>query len=525
MASPGKYGDLVITPDPPTGSVSKNAAFQQALAKLPAWKKYATVVLQAAERYSIDPVVMLAFFATENASANPSASSSVGAKGLAQIYDKRASAENAAGEPFPKIKVNGKLVDPNNLTDEAKSNPVFAINYLAWRVGGVLQTNGGDVRAAYSQYNPGYYEQGNKNGPDAFLDGIPGYTSSTPLSPEQKAEKDLTEARAKLALKDPYVTTSGKLVYAATPPDDAIRSTSGDGMRYSEFQTYKQRYADTYFSYLGREPTDAEIADAASNGLSIGGIQKKLAQQPEFTQGPLYQERAGNYVAWYKEMYGEKARPDTKLLADAVAKGLTQTAFQQGLKSRPDYNTSAAYQKDAAAYTGIARSIYGPRYTPPRKVIADAVSQGLTQDQFKDVLRQSPDYENSNEFKQMYSGLYGTFSQIYGRPDDQGKLVVKEAAKNGWDAETFGQYLRSQDAYTQSPEYQTKALAFLDAMGLVTGGTPVLREQVAPKNPEKPQAGPNDPSVGPPAPGVKRKPGKSLVAGFASDRSGVKLYG
>src|SRR5581483_9533342 len=53
------------------------------------------------------------------------------------------------------------------------------------------------------------------------------------------------------------------------------------------------------------------------------------------------------------------------------------------------------------------------------------------------------------------------------------QLEIHQAALAGWDTNQFAQYLRSQPTYSQGTEAQSKALSFMQALGLITGGTPV----------------------------------------------------
>jgi hypothetical protein len=74
-----------------------------------------------------------------------------------------------------------------------------------------------------------------------------------------------------------------------------------------------------------------------------------------------------------------------------------------------------------------------------------------------------------------------------GVPDGTAQMTIAQATAAGWKADQYAAWLRSQPTYTQSPEYQTKALTFLGSLGLITGQNPVLKKGTTPasQNPNK----------------------------------------
>lgn len=306
----------------------------------------------------------------------------------------------------------------------------------------------GDASKAAANYVGDFARwSGNTDNPSAALGyvngilrnvGVPaGFLASTPgaSSTEAKVTAEGAATALKATRNNPWVTASGKLVYGATAPDDVLPSQSffGQGMLLSEFNQAAAQKANLYRSYTGKEPTVKDLAPymSGANGkpITYNGMMADLAARPSFMSSPTWKSEAPKYALATHDVMGQNAKPDLALVKQAIVNGW------------------------------------------------DA-------DVFKDKLRSMPSYEKSDEFQKQAAGLSAQYQQIYGTPDENAQQVVHAAVKNGWDPTQFAQYLRAQPAYTQSNEYQQKAISLMSALGLVTGGTPVLRPGVGAANPQ-----------------------------------------
>ncbi len=107
-----------------------------------------------------------------------------------------------------------------------------------------------------------------------------------------------------------------------------------------------------------------------------------------------------------------------------------------------------------------------------RKAIVNGWSIGA----FQQALRNNGMYEHSNEFQNNFGVLQSSYTNIMGQATPESNKVVTRAAKLGWTQPIFESWLRRQDVYKYSPEYQSKAVGFLDAMGMFIGARAQLSE-------------------------------------------------
>jgi hypothetical protein len=71
--------------------------------------------------------------------------------------------------------------------------------------------------------------------------------------------------------------------------------------------------------------------------------------------------------------------------------------------------------------------------------------------------------------------MQSAYEQIYGKADPGAHTgMINETHVAGWTPDEFQSWLRSQDAYKQTPEYQSKSVSFLTQLGLITGAQATL---------------------------------------------------
>ena len=209
----------------------------------------------------------------------------------------------------------------------------------------------------------------------------------------------------------------GKLV-TAKDPRNAVK-VFGQPLTRSQFLREQSQVNDLYLSFTGKKATAQQVAHILTSGMSSYQIKVQLSKTKGFIGSPVWRQNAPGYQSVWDQMYGPEGRPDDKEIRYAIVNNLGGEGFAQRLRQRPDY-------------------------------------------------------VKSNEFKQNEATLSTVYTRIYGVPGADGENVVKTATINGWNQDQFASYLRAQPQYTNSEEFQSKALNFATALGMVAGGLPTM---------------------------------------------------
>jgi hypothetical protein len=392
-SKPPGFGAPPPPPSKPGGGIGgKLDAMLKQLA--PAWVKYEPALLKWSAVYKMDPLQLAAVLAgIENTSADPTARSSAGAVGLAQIKDKSVN---------PNLNPNAIWDGPGVLTDAWKENPNNAIKYAAWRLSYAVSSNAGDINAAYQTYNPGYTGKQ----PASLLPK--GYTptsgSGTQPTPVETAGTKVAGAAAVkgLATSQWAVFRNGKVKFVTTR--DRYDSATGQALSSAPKDTLKvfgqplsssaflQQYAsisDDYLAYTNKRPSFAQAAQV---------IKSRHVAVPVAAAS-----RAGARLHRVAGVEAERAR-----LHGGLASGLRcrTRAGQRGGQERG---------REQCRLVGV-------RGRAPA----------------------AADYSNSSEYKSSYAANANVFAQIYGQPQDADHATIDGAVKNGYDANQFATYLRQQ---------------------------------------------------------------------------------
>lgn len=422
-----------------------------------ALKPYAGQIWAWATNYGgITPTQLAAVLLFESGG-NPAAKSSVGALGLAQIYDTKANPKNAAGVPF----FRGNL----NISEADKKNPAFAIQYAAWRLSGAT-TKYGSVDAAYLQdYNPKY--AGSATPISSLLPK--GYVGTPDQTATQSATSSVATTAATASLKAQtfekwaVIDPKGHIGFAtirdpSKPPKNALLY-GGTPLTQSSFnQVWKQTYQDTFAAYTGRQANGKEIQSILARAPSIYTLSNQLAGTKDFVKSPVFKQHAPGLISYARTILGESWKPSGGIIRQAIAQNWDQATFYAHLKQAPAY-------------------LKGPEF------------------QTNKVQNQA------------------AFEAIYGKPDANTSKLISEVTLQGWTPQEFQSWLRGQDAYKHSAEYQSKQLSFLSAMGLITGRQPTA--SAAPPNTGSPNmvTGPNSARI--PGQGSLQQAGTGLVVNGA----------
>lgn len=285
------------------------------------------------------------------------------------------------------------------------------IQYIAWRMSGAMVQSQGNIDAAYQQVT----------GTAANISGaLPkGYVALPGATTTQTVTKSLDTTTLKKATTDPWVVeTNGKLTlnYSSTPPKGTVKY-GGTPLTQSEFnQVWKQTYSDTFQAYTGHTATAKQIVQILSNAPSVYALSNTLASETGFNKSPVYKQHA------------------------------------PGLQ-------------------GIAAQILGTNAKLPAGLIATAISQNWDQATFEQHLRTLPEYRQGPEFQTNLSQNEAAFTQIYGTADPAVKADLANKTAAGWTPDELQTWLRQQDSYKFTPEYQSKMVSLMgpQGLGLITG--------------------------------------------------------
>lgn len=278
-----------------------------------------------------------------------------------------------------------------------------------------------------------------------------------PKTPQQQAQRNVQVASATQALTDPFVGIDrhGRLV-AVKNPAHAVK-VFGQPLTRSQFLREQSQVNDLYLSFTGKKATPKQVAHILTSGMSTYQVKSQLSKTKAFIGSPVWRQNAPGYQSVWDTMYGPGKNPDNKEIRYAIVNNLGGEGFAQRLRQRTDYVTS-------------------------------------------------------NEFKGNEATLSAVYSRIYGLPGANGEAVVKTAVLNGWNQDQFASYLRAQPQYTNSEEFQTKALSLASALGMVTGTQPTM------------QAGFGGANVNPNTQG-KLKPDPRVMPGAVAPTTGLTVSG
>ena len=364
------------------GGRSQNTAINDLLKRFPGYRQYMPVIRAAAGRWGMDPVLLLATLAWENGGAKAGERNSYGARGLAQIVDGKVGHYN----PQDYSAFIGQFAPDGRITDSRAFNPVFAINYMAWRMIGHIRKYG-TLNGAYNQgYNPGFTGDKRGKGPAAYVPSWYWAQSKIAPSPADVAGKAASrkQAGAQQAAGNPWLQGQNFLDY------------------------WHQRIDPIFEAYTGRRASRGEARQAIANGWSDYHLQLTLAGKSSFIGSPIWKSQASGYQSVYREIYGD-LKPDNRLIAFAIVHNLGATGFAEQLRQGKGYVKSAEFQSNVATLQNVYQSIFGAPDENGLYVIKQATIHGWTTDQFAKYLRGQPEYQHSEEFRSNAEKLAAVF--------------------------------------------------------------------------------------------------------------------
>lgn len=415
--------------------------------------QFANAIQQVALAQNIDPITFLSLVLNESGGDPNSVNKQSGAIGYGQLLPSSFIGPHAFH--------NGTLPwnSTHKITLADLKNPAINLR-LAAAYYGYLQNN--YPADAYGRYNAGpnaspkltaqitqgFYGKWTKPWNPSWV------PSSQPTSPPGKTGTQVPGGTAPQAqdipFKDPYVAGINKNNKFVTTldPNKALQY-DGAPLTRSSFLTLKTSLSSHYISYTGKRPTNHQIQNFLKAGWSTYTLDVLLSKSQAFKTSPIYKQYSANFSAALKDLLPKGANVPDELLRQAVIN-----------------------QWDAT--TVAAR------------------------------LRKTPQYLQSNEFKGNVASMLNIHQAVMGAPDSASMIGIRDAALAGWTADQYAAWLRSQPGYKTSPEFQTRALGFLGALGLITGSEPVLQPGMATTQPGVIQ--PNTQGTLPSDPRVKGTP-------------------
>jgi hypothetical protein len=428
VAPPPKPPKFVI---PPAASKTQKAfaAFvNKYQAKFPGLRQWAPQIVQYAAENHVDPIYFASVLMTESRADAQTPDSSAGAVGIGQLMP-----STFVGQYVPWDKTQSTRVTAQDLR-----NPVFNLRLSAWYLGQAVGNYG--YQGAYTQgYNPGFTPTPQQPDPISrippkYLPGV-----STPGTTGAPGAGTPTGPAATTTASDKWVTVSPagriQVVAAATPPKNAVKDATGQAYNLSNWQTVQNQLDTIYLAYTGRRAPATAVATFIKNPVSTYQLQIQLSdpgKNKAFYQSPIWQTHAPEYEAIYKNIFGNNADTTTpgakQALTYAIVHNLSQTAFEQTLRDRPDYIHSEEFKAASASFSSIYSSIYGTPDANGQAAIAKAVKQGMSGDQFAHYLRAQPEYTGSGEFRRNVYSLFSSMALIPGGVAQTGQIGGSVAA-------------------------------------------------------------------------------------------------
>jgi hypothetical protein len=218
------------------------------------------------------------------------------------------------------------------------------------------------------------------------------------------------------------------------PPGGTPSEATGPNTSSQIQQAIRAHYDPIYLAYAGRRMNQKEVNALAGKPMSDFELESRLMdpkKNPRFFKSPIWLSRSQEYFSAWQGIFG----PGSEMNATA------------------------------------------------RKAISHAILRNWSSSAFENYIRNQPFYNQSEEYKGLFSQYSGQYQQIYGAPDENAVSQIQMAVKKGWNGDQWTQYLRSQPEWKSSGEYKKMAAGLVNALGFLPqgGGQTVLQQgQAAP---------------------------------------------
>lgn len=221
-------------------------------------------------------------------------------------------------------------------------------------------------------------------------------------------------------LKGYTVSVTGHTPQQKVAGETATKQAQTQNLAYLELQA-RQTVDPLYLAYTGKRATTQQLADYVRNPVSTYQMQQALSNpkiNPNIYNSPVWKTYEGKYTAWYQQVFGPNAVVPKSVILDGIVHNKEdQAGFEADLRAgkvpgQAAYNTSEQYLGGIADMTKV-------------------------------------------------------YSNIMGAPDAAGTALIQKAVMNGWNQSQMENYLRQQPGYTNSPEYQQRAIMLAQSMGMI----------------------------------------------------------
>lgn len=291
-----------------------------------------------------------------------------------------------------------------------------------------------------------------------------------PLTPAAKAAAAAADAAAKAGSPGYNAATAAASVAQSTA---TLQAQAKSGAYLAAVEAKAAATATARATAHQSDPWVTVVTDKKTG--KVTGFGEAIGQSPPNNTlliGGMPATRSDYQLAWsntyanvYEAYTGKVATPDVQ--AKILESGVSVYGLQQQLASQPTFSSSPVYKSQGAGIAEQARQALGKQ--PPASFVRDAIAQNWDANTTAAKIRELPGYSSGPDFQANHAAALSTYQTIYGEPTPEANQWLKHAAIQGWSSTEVGAKLRADPAYKYSPEYQTKAVNFLDAMGMFTG--------------------------------------------------------
>lgn len=172
--------------------------------------------------------------------------------------------------------------------------------------------------------------------------------------------------------------------------------------------------------------------------------------------------------------YAYQGRNATRKEAEfLIGRGYSEYTLARALTKNKAFLKSPVWEAKSPEYMEVAKSIFGDQIPPGAKIkglVREAIVNRWSETTFASKLRESPSYFKSNEWKKGVTTLENKYREIYGTPDEQAMVAIKEATMGRWNVDQWEHYLRSRPEYYNSREFKNRQYSLMSRLGFIPTG-------------------------------------------------------
>jgi len=222
--------------------------------------------------------------------------------------------------------------------------------------------------------------------------------------------------------------TAGATVRGANARDPVFKwkgkplVIAGETYHISDIAHWSQRIGEYYAAWSPHRPTIANIVhDLQRFGTDgVGGYRwkKMMAARPGFYHSPIWTSKSLDYIAVWQQIYGRGGvKAPRKLVKQAIVNGLSQGAFQLRAQQSPKFKNSQTVKDRMDALRTTYEGIMGAATNPKDLKKENAFLQHAAIQNWSDVrmtsflrnVDKNPAYRASYEQHALFAAITGSF--------------------------------------------------------------------------------------------------------------------